>query len=65
MAKKIEGVPLSQVAGLLKLNPKNARARLRRHSVPKGMTVGNSWMLTPKGVTWAKAALKRDGRKRA
>jgi hypothetical protein len=61
--KKENGVPLSKIVSLLKIDPKNARARLRRVDIPKGMTIGDSWMFTPKGVDWVKNFLKRDGRK--
>lgn len=60
---KAEGTPLADIAASLKMDPKNARARLRRVDTPKGATVGNSWTFTKEGVAWAKAQLKRDGRK--
>lgn len=54
-----KGIPLAKVASQLKVDPKNARARLRRVKVPAGVTVGNSWKLTHRGVTWVKSQLKK------
>lgn len=61
--KKVEGVALSKIAASIKMDAKNARARMRRLKVPAGMTVGDSWTFTKKGATWAKEQLKRDHRK--
>jgi len=57
------GTPLSKIVSKMKMDPKAARAKLRRLKVPTGMTVGDSWTFTSKGVTWAKAQLKQDHRK--
>jgi hypothetical protein len=57
---KKAGVALSKIATELKIDPKVARAKLRRAKVPAGMTVGDTWMLTPKGVMWAKALLRGE-----
>ena len=46
MSKKNEGIALSKIAASLKMDAKNARARMRRLTVPKGMTVGNAWVFT-------------------
>jgi len=56
-------VSLTQLAKSLKMNPKNARAKMRRLKVPKGMTVGDAWVFNARGAAWAKAQLKRDMRK--
>lgn len=61
----IKGVSLSKIAASIKMDPKNARARMRRLSIPKGMTVGDKWEFTNKGATWAKEQLKQDHRKTA
>jgi hypothetical protein len=61
----VKGTPLSKIAASLKMDTKNARARMRRLTVPKGMTVGDGWVFTSKGATWAKTQLKTDHRKSA
>lgn len=63
--KKTTGVALTKIAASLKMNPKNARAKMRRLKVPAGLTIGDAWTFNAKGVVWAKAQLKRDLRKAA
>lgn len=63
MSKKSEGIALSKIAASLKMDAKNARARMRRLKVPKGMTIGDEWVFTAKGAQWARTQLKTDHRK--
>ena len=63
MSANKNGTLLSVIATSLKMDPKNARAKMRRLKVPAGMCIGDAWVFTAKGVIWAKAQLKRDMRK--
>lgn len=58
-----KGTPLSAIAKELGMDPKNARARMRRLDVPKGHTIGDAWVFTSAGAAWARNVLKSDGRK--
>ena len=62
---KEKGIALTEIASQLKINARTARAKMRRRKVPKGMTVGDTWVFTAAGVKWAKEALKTDMRKAA
>lgn len=58
------GIKLTKIAASLKMTSKNARAKMRRLTVPKGLTVGDDWTFNAKGAAWAKNMLKRDLRKK-
>lgn len=58
------GTPLSKIISTMKIDPKNARAKLRRLKIPAGiLSVEDSWMFTPKGVIWVRSQLKHDHRR--
>lgn len=58
------GVTLKKIATELKMDRKNARARLRRMKIPADMLVSKEhWEFTEAGAKFVKKELKTDHRK--
>jgi hypothetical protein len=63
---KITSVRLAKIAASIKMDAKNARARLRRLKIPAGMLASDdAWEFTTRGAEWVRKQLKIDRRKAA